>query len=57
MGKLDIIDGLIMVGLVMIGAGLGAYDWRLALVVCGFLLLALGVWFGWRAASGPRSDG
>ena len=53
MGKLDIIDGLIMIGLGMIGAGLGAYDWRLALVVCGFLLLALGVLFGWRAASGP----
>jgi hypothetical protein len=51
---IDLVDALIMIGLVMIGAGLGAYDWRLALVVCGFLLLALGVWFGWRAASGPR---
>lgn len=52
----DLMDGMIMVGLVMLGVGLGAYDWRLALVVCGALLFVLGVAMGWRAA-GSESDG
>lgn len=46
----DLVDGLIMVGLVMLGVGLGAYDWRLALVVIGVLLLLLGLLAGWRSA-------
>lgn len=47
---IDLVDVMIVAGLVMIGAGLGAYDWRLALVVCGAVLLFLGLVAGWRAA-------
>ena len=53
----DLIDGMIMLGLVLLGVGLGAYDWRLALVVCGALLFVLGVVTGWRRAAGSESDG
>jgi len=47
---IDLVDVMIVLGLVMIGAGLGAWDWRVALVVCGALLLVGGVVLGWRAA-------
>jgi hypothetical protein len=50
MTRFDLVDGMLVLGLLMIGAGLGGFDWRLALMVCGFLLLALGLWLGWRAA-------
>lgn len=49
---IDLVDVMIVLGLVMIGAGLGAYDWRLALVVCGSLLIAFGLWAGWRQSGG-----
>jgi type IV secretory pathway VirB2 component (pilin) len=41
--QLDGGDVMVVLGLAMLGAGLGAYDWRLALVVCGGILLALGL--------------
>lgn len=50
MKRIDLVDVMTVLGLLMIGAGLGAVDWRLALVVCGALLLVFGVWAGWRAA-------
>lgn len=53
----DLVDGMIMLGLVLLGVGLGAYDWRLALVVCGALLFVVGLVTGWRRAAGPESDG
>lgn len=52
MRAFDRIDGLIVLGLTMLGAGLGAYDWRVALVVCGALLLVLGLAAAWRARGG-----
>lgn len=39
-------------GLVMLGAGLGGYDWRLALVVLGALLLVLGLVGAWGVGRG-----
>ena len=36
-------DGLVAVGLVMLAVGIAAYDWRIALIVCGGLLAALGI--------------
>ena len=36
-------DVLIVVGSVFVAAGLAAYDWRLALIACGGLLLAGGI--------------
>ncbi len=54
MRTLDLSDWMVIVGLVMLGAGLGAYDWRLALVVCGALLLVIGLWLVSRATG---SDG
>lgn len=50
MRAIDAIDWMMVLGLAMLGAGLGAYDWRLALVVCGALLLTFGAVAGWRAA-------
>jgi hypothetical protein len=43
---------MVILGLAMLGGGLGGYDWRLALVVCGALLLVFGLVAGWRAAKG-----
>jgi len=40
---MDFADVLIFIGLAAVGAGLAAYDWRVAAVVVGFVLLALGV--------------
>ena len=57
MRHIDLVDVMIVLGMVMIGAGLGAYDWRLALVVCGALLVMIGLWLVSRAAGGGSSDG
>lgn len=46
----DLVDVMIVLGLVMIGVGLGAWDFRVALVVCGSLLFVGGLVLGWRAA-------
>ena len=50
MKRIDLVDVITLLGWLMIGAGLGAFDWRLALAVCGAVLLVFGVWVGWRAA-------
>lgn len=36
-------DLMIVLGLALLAGGLAAYDWRLALVVCGLVLLLLGL--------------
>ena len=41
--RMDASDGLVVLGVVMLGAGLGGYDWRLALVVLGVVVLVLGL--------------
>lgn len=43
MTRIDVSDVLVIVGLAMLAGGLGAYDWRLALVVCGVILLVFGL--------------
>jgi hypothetical protein len=43
MRRVDASDVLVIGGLVMFAGGLGAFDWRLALIACGFLLLFLGL--------------
>lgn len=43
MKAVDLSDVMVALGLVMIAGGLAAYDWRVALVVCGALLLAIGL--------------
>lgn len=43
MAKIDLNDIVVLVGLAMLAAGVGAYDWRLALIVCGTILVSLGV--------------
>lgn len=43
MKRVDLSDALIVVGLAMLGGGLAAYDWRVALIVCGVILLAIGL--------------
>lgn len=45
-GVLDGLDGsdvLVVVGLALLCGGLAAYDWRIAIIVCGVLLLAIGL--------------
>lgn len=37
-------DFLALLGLGLLAAGLAAYDWRLAAIVVGVLLLVVGVW-------------
>ena len=54
MRRLDLSDWMVMVGLAMLAGGLGGYDWRLALVVCGAVVLVIGLWLVSRAAG---SDG
>ncbi|MCO6450420.1 MAG: hypothetical protein J5I90_06485 [Caldilineales bacterium] len=46
----DFVDLLFAAGFVLITAGLVGYDWRIAAVVCGLLLLALGLFAAWRSA-------
>ncbi len=48
MRTLDLADWMVIVGLALLGAGLGGYDWRLALVVLGGLVLVFGLVVGWR---------
>lgn len=43
MRRIDAADALIVWGVILLGAGLAAYDWRLALVVIGVISLALGI--------------
>jgi len=42
--RLDLADWMVILGLALLAGGLGAYDWRLALVVCGALLVMIGLW-------------
>ena len=37
-------DVLALLGLGLLATGLAAYDWRLAAIVVGVLLLVMGVW-------------
>lgn len=52
MRRIDLSDVMVIVGLALLAGGLGAYDWRLACVVCGLVLLALGLMGALRARSG-----
>jgi len=36
-------DVLLVLGLAMLGGGIAAYDWRVASIVCGGILLAGGI--------------
>jgi type IV secretory pathway VirB2 component (pilin) len=36
-------DLMIVLGLALLAGGLAAFDWRLAMVVCGLVLLLLGL--------------
>ena len=47
--RIDVRDVMVVVGFVMLAGGLGGYDWRLAAVVCGTVLLAMGLWMAARA--------
>lgn len=54
MSTIDEGDVAGVVGLVLVGVGLAAYDWRLALVVVGLILLGLAVVGAWRdGGQGP----
>lgn len=48
MKQSDVPDLLIIAGICLLCAGVAAYDWRLALVVCGVLLLAIGFYGAFR---------
>jgi hypothetical protein len=43
MKDITLSDVLLIAGFVLLLSGVAAYDWRLALIVCGVLLLAGGV--------------
>ena len=43
MKRIDGSDVLTVIGLVLLCGGLAAFDWRLALVACGLVLLLLGL--------------
>lgn len=43
MKQVDLSDAMVMLGLALLAGGLAAYDWRLALVVCGLILLVVGL--------------
>lgn len=43
MKHIDLTDVMVVAGLAMVAGGLGAYDWRLALIVCGAVLLLIGL--------------
>lgn len=43
MKRLDGSDVLTIFGLALLCGGLAAYDWRLALIACGLVLLGLGL--------------
>lgn len=42
MKDITLLDVLLIAGLILLVAGVAAYDWRAALIVCGALLLAGG---------------
>lgn len=49
-------DGLVLAGFALLLIGLAGFDWRLAFIVGGSLLLALGVLTAWRqSAAGPAA--
>lgn len=41
--KVDLHDVVFIVGLGLLAGGVWAYDWRLALIVCGVILVSLGL--------------
>lgn len=41
---------MLILGVILLAAGLAAYDWRLSLVVLGVILLIAGIVTAWRAA-------
>lgn len=43
MKRIDLADVMVVLGLALLAGGLGAYDWRLALIVCGAILLLVGL--------------
>lgn len=43
MKRFDASDVLVVFGLAMFAGGLGAFDWRLALVAVGFVVLIVGL--------------
>lgn len=43
MKRIDLADAVVVIGLAMMGAGLGAFDWRVALVVLGLILALIGM--------------
>lgn len=52
--SLDIGDAAALLGLVLLAIGLASYDWRLALIVVGILLLSAAVIGAWRAGHGDE---
>jgi hypothetical protein len=40
---IDAFDLMTVIGLALLCGGLAAYDWRLALIACGLVLLVLGL--------------
>ena len=43
MKRIDGSDVMTILGLALLCGGLAAFDWRLALIACGVVLLALGL--------------
>lgn len=43
MRRVDGSDWIVAIGLALLCGGLAAYDWRLALIACGLVLLLLGL--------------
>ena len=43
MKRIDGSDVLTIIGLVLLCGGLAAFDWRLAVIACGLVLLVLGL--------------
>jgi hypothetical protein len=48
--RIDGADALIVWGVLLLAAGLAAYDWRIALIVMGIISLALGLVAATRGA-------
>lgn len=42
-GRIDLPDLMVVLGLALLAGGLGAFDWRLALITLGVILLAFGL--------------
>lgn len=43
MRRVDGSDWIVAIGLTLLCGGLAAFDWRLALIACGLVLLLLGL--------------